>query len=399
MTARTQSPKVVLGVESSALSEMSTPTARLAELLGLERSVTWHPPDVPWRVTVSRTAQKNQRESMEDAARLKMTQTLCIGCICDGHYGKRAAHFVAKKMPKVVRAEITGAANSSVGFLRALLEHTAISARSSNDTRSSSSSCATNRMTEDSYDGRDTSAETLPALLSRCYAEVDAAFLEHAQAQEPPLPDGTTALLLLLDARTGLATVANAGDSRGVAAVDGAARPLSVDHNGRNDAERARIEALGGTVSAMGRVRGKLMVTRALGDLPYKQGLHEVICRPDVQSVAVDASLHFIVLACDGLWDQVSSVEAVQLVQRTLREPRGHAELAVRALAQCAIDRGSEDNISIMLFVFEHTRDGTVVPPPPEVPVVHSDDANSDDANSDDANESSGRAAAAVDVT
>ena len=59
-------------------------------------------------------------------------------------------------------------------------------------------------------------------------------------------------------------------------------RVLSRDHTGKLDSERARVEALGGEVSVTGRVRGKLMVTRAIGDRPYKLGLAELTAEPEV---------------------------------------------------------------------------------------------------------------------
>ena len=163
-----------------------------------------------------------------------------------------------------------------------------------------------------------------------------------------------------------------------MAAVSGSAQVLSRDHNGKSDAERARIEALGGAVSIGGRVRGKLAVTRAIGDLTYKEGLHEVICEPEVQSIAISEALHFVLLACDGVWDKFSSADAVKFVQRVLSSAGGSAERASHELAQAAYDLGSEDNISITLLVFEHTRDGGMLPPPEMPPDYDSDNAGSD---------------------
>ena len=70
-------------------------------------------------------------------------------------------------------------------------------------------------------------------------------------------------------------------------------------------------------------------------------------------------------------------------MQRGLIEAKGdmnrRTDRVGRDLAQAALDRGSEDNISVLLFVFEHLKPGTleVIPPPPERP--EQDDAGSDD--------------------
>ena len=307
--------------------------------------------------------------------KLKHSSSYCVACVCDGHYGKRAAHFAARHLPKRVFDELSAEAPKQ-GFLRGLMEHASISGRSSSRSTLASS---VDSVSLPSRDSGAPPAESLPALLSRCYHDVDAAWLSYARAQQPQQPDGTTALLLLLDKRAGLCTVANAGDSRGVAAVSGSAHVLSRDHNGKSDAERARIEALpGGDISIGGRVRGKLAVTRAIGDLPYKEGACEVICEPEVQSIAISEALHFVILACDGVWDKFSSVDAVKFVQRSLASDGGSAERAARELAQAALDRGSEDNVSITLLVFEHTCDGGVLPPPDMPPDSDSENAGSD---------------------
>ena len=54
--------------------------------------------------------------------------------------------------------------------------------------------------------------------------------------------------------------------------VGGKAVPLSFDHKPENEEEIKRIEAAGSTITD-GRVDGNLNLTRALGDLKYKQKL------------------------------------------------------------------------------------------------------------------------------
>jgi protein phosphatase 2C family protein 2/3 len=76
----------------------------------------------------------------------------------------------------------------------------------------------------------------------------------------------------------------NAGDSRCVAGVAGAARPLSFDHKPLDTKERARIEAAGGFVE-FNRVNGNLALSRAMGDFVFKMNdklgqADQVVCQP-----------------------------------------------------------------------------------------------------------------------
>lgn len=81
--------------------------------------------------------------------------------------------------------------------------------------------------------------------------------------------------------------IANAGDSRCVLARKGTAIPLSFDHKPDNEIEKNRIHKAGSTITE-GRVDGNLNLSRAIGDLRYKQNKsitaeeHPVTANPDV---------------------------------------------------------------------------------------------------------------------
>jgi serine/threonine protein phosphatase PrpC len=64
--------------------------------------------------------------------------------------------------------------------------------------------------------------------------------------------------------------VANAGDSRCVLAYGDLTQPLTVDHKPTNEAEYNRIHQAGGYVQD-GRVNASLGLSRAIGDLKYKE--------------------------------------------------------------------------------------------------------------------------------
>jgi len=170
--------------------------------------------------------------------------------------------------------------------------------------------------------------------------------------------DGTTAVAALIDDAAGTIVVANAGDSRCVLCkADGRAIALSDDHKPNRADERARVEALGGTVVFWGvwRVEGVLAVSRALGDRSLKR---YVTADPEVQSWARAADDAYLVLASDGLWDVVQNDEAAAMISpASLASYRGErgcagvsdAQLGAERLAYEAYARGSTDNICVLV--------------------------------------------------
>lgn len=79
-----------------------------------------------------------------------------------------------------------------------------------------------------------------------------------------------------------------------------------------------------------------------------------VIASPDTFKVALGSDAEFVLLASDGLWDYINSSDAVAFVRNQLRE-HGDVQVACDALAQAALDKGSEDNVSIIIADFGHT--------------------------------------------
>mmetsp|Transcript_4041 Transcript_4041/g.6736 ORF Transcript_4041/g.6736 Transcript_4041/m.6736 type:complete len:389 (-) Transcript_4041:103-1269(-) len=134
---------------------------------------------------------------------------------------------------------------------------------------------------------------------------------------------GTTAVVCCVTAST--LVVANCGDSRAVLCRAGRAIGLSQDHKPHVPEERARIEEAGGWVQngSVPRVNGDLSLSRALGDLEYKDEKlppehHIVTAVPEVRSVARSCKDEFLLLCCDGIWDVLSSQAAVDFVRHQL---------------------------------------------------------------------------------
>ena len=136
---------------------------------------------------------------------------------------------------------------------------------------------------------------------------------------------GSTSVMTLLS-KTHI-VCANTGDSRAVMSRAGACIELSFDHKPYNPKEKERIEKAGGQVK-FNRVNGDLAVSRALGDFVYKRCAtadakeQAVTAFPEVITETRSSADEFIVLACDGIWDVMSSQEVVDKVRQMLLEGR-----------------------------------------------------------------------------
>jgi len=156
---------------------------------------------------------------------------------------------------------------------------------------------------------------------------------------------GCTATVVLFLGEKGY--VAHVGDTRLALIRDGMLRRLTVDHRPSNKVEADAVRARGGLVLAFGgrelRVNGMIAITRALGHRELRDAL---TCEPDVSPVAMRIGTDdVLVLACDGLWDKVQDDAVTQTV---LNEP--DALKAAEALRNLAYNKGSMDNISVMVI-------------------------------------------------
>ncbi|PFH36826.1 hypothetical protein BESB_050180 [Besnoitia besnoiti] len=120
--------------------------------------------------------------------------------------------------------------------------------------------------------------------------------------------------------------VGNVGDSRCVMCRGDEAVELSRDHKPQLPEERIRIYAAGGYLE-MGRVNGNLNLSRALGDLVYKQDSTLPAEKQIVSAVPDIVSLHrdpekdeFIIIGCDGIWELLSSQEVVDFIRKRIED-------------------------------------------------------------------------------
>eukprot|EP00127_Corallochytrium_limacisporum_P006335 Clim_evm46s225 gene=Clim_evmTU46s225 len=140
----------------------------------------------------------------------------------------------------------------------------------------------------------------------------------------PGYESGTTAVAAII--REGVIYVANAGDSRAVLCRGGTAIDLSFDHKPESEEETRRIERAGGKVSLDGRVNNNLNLSRAIGDMMYKKNAElppeeqMITALPDVEIKTLTDEDEFLIIACDGIWNSLTSQETVDYVSEKLKE-------------------------------------------------------------------------------
>ncbi|KAL9460832.1 hypothetical protein AB3S75_003932 [Citrus x aurantiifolia] len=158
--------------------------------------------------------------------------------------------------------------------------------------------------------------------------------------------------------------VANCGDSRAVLCRGKEPMVLSVDHKPNREDEYARIEASGGKVIQWNghRVFGVLAMSRSIGDRYLKPW---IIPEPEVVFIPRARDDECLILASDGLWDVMTNEEACEVARKRIllwhkkhgapplvergKEIDPAAQAAAEYLSMLALQKGSKDNISVIV--------------------------------------------------
>ncbi|XP_027329632.1 protein phosphatase 2C 16-like isoform X2 [Abrus precatorius] len=200
-------------------------------------------------------------------------------------------------------------------------------------------------------------------VFTNCFLKVDAE-VGGKVGNEPVAPEtvGSTAVVSVICSSHII--VANCGDSRAVLCRGKEPMALSVDHKPNRDDEYARIEAAGGKVIQWNghRVFGVLAMSRSIGDRYLKPW---IIPEPEVTFLPRTKDDECLILASDGLWDVMSNEEVCDLARRRillwykkngmeLLSERGEgvdpaAQAAVECLSNRALQKGSKDNITVIV--------------------------------------------------
>lgn len=228
--------------------------------------------------------------------------------------------------------------------------------------------------------------------LSRAFLEADKQLISRLETRDSVEESESGSTATVLFARPDRLVLAYVGDSRVVLSRNGKAEDLTADHRpfGRDKKsflEIKRIQEAGGWVSH-GRVCGMLSVSRAFGDIPFKTRKQQMLDRgvvdrswpqsfvnmrskkldgewltasPDTSSMLVPEDAEFVILASDGLWDSLKSAEAVDFVKRQLGE-HGDVQRACEEVGQEALNRGGQDNVSVIIVDFGRIKIGDGAP-------------------------------------
>ena len=141
---------------------------------------------------------------------------------------------------------------------------------------------------------------------------------------------------------------ASLGDSRAVLCdSSNKAIRISKDHKPIYVDEINRIEKLGGRV-INSRVNG-FGVSRALGDFAATPFIGST---PYLKEFVLDNTEKFIILACDGIWDELEDEEAVEIVLNELsnNDTRESLSRICCTLRDYAFSCGSKDNITCVII-------------------------------------------------
>lgn len=150
---------------------------------------------------------------------------------------------------------------------------------------------------------------------------------------------GTTAVCSFISDET--IYIANCGDSRAILCRSGEPFLTTIDHRPRLSDEHRRIIKAGAHVKN-GRINGRLAVSRALGDFPYKsvENVHPfeqpVSPEPEIFEIERNDALdEFLILASDGIWNVVSDIEICRYIRSRLLLTHQLEEIASQVLDMC----------------------------------------------------------------
>ncbi|KKA02854.1 Protein phosphatase 2C-like protein 3 [Hanseniaspora uvarum DSM 2768] len=181
----------------------------------------------------------------------------------------------------------------------------------------------------------------LPDCLTKAFLTADEELLEDKYTQLDH--SGCTATSLLIDPKEQIMYCANSGDSRTVLGISGVAKNLSFDHKPVNSGEKTRIVQSGGFVES-GRVNGNLALSRAIGDFEFKNSNlppeeQTVTVVPDIICHDIDLEFDdFVILACDGIWDCLSSQECVNLIYYAIQQFPADKEFSLAEISSIIVD-------------------------------------------------------------
>jgi serine/threonine protein phosphatase PrpC len=171
---------------------------------------------------------------------------------------------------------------------------------------------------------------------------------------------GCTCIAALFDKQKRLVYMINIGDSRGVLFLEsGEIVSETKDHKPNDPSELRRIEKAGGFVTTRNgdtyRVNGNLALSRSFGDWKlklvnnnYSATEGPVSVMPDIYVSKLEKKQnYYLVLACDGLWDTMTTKQVVTEYIHKMHI-QSNTENSCTRLVNKSYNNGSRDNISVL---------------------------------------------------
>ena len=154
----------------------------------------------------------------------------------------------------------------------------------------------------------------------------------------------------------------NIGDSRAIMIKRNGTISLSKDHKPSDPTERNRIESLGGEIKRSSNsigplriwIKGKeypgIAMSRSLGDLVSKE--IGVIGEADINVYDIDNTCLGVVVASDGVWDNMSNEEVREIFIKGNEESKIAEEIEEKSRGRYINRKENVDDISIIVIKF-----------------------------------------------
>ncbi|GMI18382.1 hypothetical protein TrLO_g7921 [Triparma laevis f. longispina] len=273
--------------------------------------------------------------------------------VYDGHGGSTASGICREKMAEILSGLLPpptmgDAGGSGGGGAKSATNITNLSSTTPSSYELMSTSSTTSTTTTEVDDAVE-SGTSVSSSIVECYQKTD----ELLNNVDPDCGTTVAQCLLRIEGGDAVLYASNVGDSRCILVrskgkiATGGDRfvRLTVDHRCSNEAEVARIKAADGFVFR-NRVSGTLAVTRALG---HRNDKDLILSLPEVKRIVLGADDLAVVVATDGIWDNMKEEDVAANVEKMRGEGKSPRE-AAQELKNQAMSKYGRDNIGVVVL-------------------------------------------------
>ena len=198
----------------------------------------------------------------------------------------------------------------------------------------------------------------IPLALERTFLQIEKEWydIEASLPSHERTGSGSTATVVLITGSRHV-YIASLGDTRAILSrgpsMQGTLVELTDDHNFRNPVELERLLQNNVEISEDCRIGMMIEVSRSLGDFDpvTLEKIPGVTPVPEIRHLQLDTFDEFIVIACDGLWDVMSS-DTLRLKARRLIYDNDELTGVADDLVSIAYELKSMDNLTAIVLGF-----------------------------------------------